>query len=375
MKIGIITQPLETNYGGLLQNYALHKVLHDLGHETITLDQPYIKPTRVKVAIYQLKSIIKKILGRKNRIPVFISDKEIDRIAIHTSKFTEKYINHTQKLSTKKDFCKVVKKHSFDALVVGSDQVWRPKYNHRLTRSFLDFAEGTDIIRIAYAASFGTDEWEYTSKQTKVCSRLCKLFKAISVRESSAVEICQEKFGIDAKFVLDPTMLLDKEDYIRIVEKSGITKSEGDMFTYILDQTEEKKEFVSKIAASLNLTPFSVMPVKNKQHIKEDINSCIFPAVEQWLRAFIDAKFVVCDSFHGAVFSIIFNKPFVIIGNEKRGLSRFNSLVSLYSLEDRLLSTSSPIDIIEKNIDWNKVNKTREEFRNKSIEFLINNLQ
>ena len=375
MKIGIITQPLETNYGGLLQNYALQEALRRLGHEVTTLDQPYLIASRTKIIKETVKSIVKKLFGREAQIPVYISKEEIDAIAINTSDFVEKYIYHTKKISSKNDFRRITKELSLDALIVGSDQVWRPLYNPRLTRSFFDFAEDLNICRIAYAASFGTDDWEYTESQARTCSKLAKLFKAISVREKSGINICQERFGVDATFVLDPTMLLDKEDYIKIVENSGITKSEGDMFTYILDQTDKKKEFIKKVSTRLNLTPFSVMPHKNKQYIKKDIYNCIFPAVEQWLRAFIDAKFVVCDSFPGAVFSIIFNKPFVIIGNKERGMSRFNSLLNLYSLKDRLLDTTSNIDIVDKVIDWTKINEKRKEFKKTSIDFIKKNLR
>ena len=375
MKIGIITQPLETNYGGLLQNYALQETLRRLGHDVTTLDQPYLIASRYKILTGCLRTIIKWLLGRKANMPFYITNKEIETIAVHTDKFIQKYINHTTRLSSKKDFSKTVAENSIEALVVGSDQVWRPLYNPRLTRSFFDFAESLDITRIAYAASFGVDNWEYNTKETKICSRLAKLFKAISVREMSGIKLCKKHLGVDATFVLDPTMLLDKEDYIKIVEKSRITKSEGDMFTYILDQTEEKKEFINKVATRLNLVPFSVMPQKNKRYIKKDIEECICPPVEQWLRAFMDAKFVVCDSFHGAVFSIIFNKPFVIIGNEERGMSRFNSLVEMYSLKERLLNTSSDINIVNKAIGWEAVNNKRAEMRELSIKFIKDNLQ
>lgn len=374
MKIGILTQPLETNYGGLLQNYALQEALRRLGHEVTTLDQPYLIPTRIKVISGSIKAVVKKMLGRNVRMPIYIKENEIEAISVHTSKFVDRYINRTQRLSSKEDFLNATKELSLEALVVGSDQVWRPAYNPRLTRSFLDFAENLDIYRIAYAASFGTDNWEYTSKQTNVCSRLSKLFKAISVREKSAVGICKDKLGVDARFVLDPTMLLNKEDYIKIVENSEITDSKGDLFTYILDNSSEKQEIIKRVANKLHLIPFTVMPSKSKQCIKEDLKGCIYPPVEQWLRAFMDAKFVVCDSFHGAVFSIIFNKPFLIIGNEMRGMSRFNSLTSLYSLEERLLSTVSPIDIVDEEIDWTRVNRIREELKQTSIEFLKKNL-
>lgn len=88
----------------------------------------------------------------------------------------------------------------------------------------------------------------------------------------------------------------------------------------------------------------------------------------------MDAEFVVCDSFHGAVFSIIFNKKFVVLGNEKRGMARFYSLLKMYGLEERLITDWSNFDIVTKSIDWDSVNRIREERKNFSMEFLLNSL-
>jgi exopolysaccharide biosynthesis predicted pyruvyltransferase EpsI len=108
----------------------------------------------------------------------------------------------------------------------------------------------------------------------------------------------------------------------------------------------------------------------NKKTIKQ-IDDCVYPPVTQWLRAFMDAEFVVCDSFHGAVFSIIFNKPFLIIGNKKRGLTRFYSLLKLYGLEDRIITDNEDnLSVINKIIDWESVNSILNSMRKKSYTYL-----
>lgn len=111
----------------------------------------------------------------------------------------------------------LTQKYGLDAYVVGSDQVWRPAFNlgPRLGNMFLDFA-GDDVKKISYAASFGCKEWEYTEEQERMCGKLAKRFDAISVREASGVDLCKEHFGVDATLVLDPTLLLNKEDYGKV---------------------------------------------------------------------------------------------------------------------------------------------------------------
>ena len=97
--------------------------------------------------------------------------------------------------------------------------------------------------------------------------------------------------------------------------------------------------------------------------------------VEKWLRAFYDAEFVITDSFHACVFSLIFNKPFIVYGNKERGFARFESLLNLFGLEERLVC--SPNDVkktLEKNIDWNRVNSIHKQMKEKSLSFLVKNL-
>ena len=380
MKIGIITQPLHTNYGGLLQNYALQQVLKRMRHEVITLDQAHSKPKRWRVYAACVKTFLLHLVGKgRNRIyPSYISESVRREIRQYTDAFIDKYISRTPVLDRKESFRRFAKNARLDALVVGSDQVWRPIYNKNVLRSFLDFSEGMEMKRIAYAASFGVDYWEFTQEQTSVAKELIKHFDAVSVREDSGVELCKKYLECDALHVLDPTMLLDKEDYIRLVEEEKEPLSKGDLFTYILDDSKNKQEIVQKVATVLSLIPFTSMPrnkVVDRESIK-NLKACVFPPVTQWLRSFMDAKFVVCDSFHGAVFSIIFNKPFLIIGNKERGMSRFDSLLNTFELHHRMTNRLTDVySIVNNPIDWGKVNRIYKEMRRFSIDFLKDNLK
>lgn len=366
MKIGILTQPLQYNYGGLLQNFALQTILKRMGHNVVTLNVPYKSNGNFKdKAVDIIKKILEAFTFPNGKVLGLINFQSTSKIlAQNTQRFIDNHIVYTP--------FKSPRNQDFDALIVGSDQVWRPMYAD-LEKTFLGFAKGwKNVIRIAYAASFGSDIWEYTDEETKYVTELACLFDAISVRESSGVELCKNKLGVDACHVLDPTMLLKQEDYISILNLNTIPKSKGELFYYYLDYSKEKENAKNVVSDKLNLKSFTV----NSR--VEDVNASIFeriqPPVEKWVRAFMDAKFVITDSFHGTVFSIIFNKPFVVLGNKKRGLARFNSLLSLFGLNDRLIN----IDEIYK-IDYNKMllvpNANINELYNFSLNFLINNLK
>ena len=379
MKIGIITQPLHTNYGGLLQNYALQQILKRLGHEVVTLDQSHLHPKRWRVYAACVKTFLLHLIGKgKDRIYPFYKSKSIHKqIRKNTDYFIDKYISCSSILNEKVDFRNFAIKSNMDAFIVGSDQVWRPMYNKDVMRSFLDFSEGMFVKRVAYAASFGVDFWEFSQEQSVQAKGLIKMFDAVSVREDSGIDLCKKFLGCDAMHVLDPTMLLDKVDYMKLVEEENESESKGDLFTYILDASQGKRSIIEKVSDELELTPFISMP-QNEVNWKtfNDIESCVFPPVTQWLRSFMDAKFVICDSFHGAVFSIIFNKPFLVIGNKERGMSRFNSLLKMFNLENRMIDVDSPLlPIINTPINWGDVNQKRERLKKKSITFIIDALK
>lgn len=354
MRIGILTLPLHTNYGGILQAYALQTVLERMGHEVHVIEKkrrPLSIPIQ-KMPFCYGKRIVKNIIGRK--CPIFYEQKynrEQPIIRQNTDKFIKKYIH----IAEYDDFSDI-KESEYDAIVVGSDQVWRPKYFglNQIENAYLKFAEGWNIKRIAYAASFGTDEWEYTPKQTEECGRLLRMFDVVSVREDSAVNLCKKHFGVEAQHVLDPTMLLNREDYIKLFEVADTLKSKGNLLYYILDETEEKKALIKRIADEKGLILFNVK--SQSDDINSPVSDRIQPPLEQWLRGFYDAEFVVTDSFHACVFSILFNKPFLAVGNTERGMSRFKSLLGSFKLENCFVTSHESFSF-DENINWCEVNE------------------
>jgi len=371
MKIGILTQPLKTNYGGLLQAYALQKILKDLKHDAWIVDRDYSELSFKK----KLFNVIKRRIPVGN-FSIQPNTKENEIIGQYTSDFKNKYIGSITEKFTRSSEMKKLNKLGFDAYVVGSDQVWRPKYSPGITNFFLDFtANEKDIKKLSYAASFGVDDWEFSEEETIECSKLAQKFNAVSVREASGINLSDEYLGVKAMHVLDPTMLLNVKDYINLIQEEKELESEGNLMTYVLDITDEKEKFINDMAANLNISPFTVMQ-KEKLYGKGKIENSVFPPVTKWLRGFLDAKFVITDSFHGCAFAILFNKPFLALGNKKRGVARFTSLLKMFDLENRLVLDNFNLDknLVEDKIDWEKVNSILKTEQDKSLKFLQDNL-
>lgn len=357
MKIGILTQPLRYNIGGLLQNYALQQVLKRLGHKPVTLDPDPYQHVSIIVLV---KRLVLRLLGKK--ITVFV-EKEQNRPARTKGKNSDRFIKRYIKCfrySNKNQ----LKSMDFDAYIVGSDQTWRPKYNRsRLGNMFLDFTQGMNVKRVAYAASFGTDEWEYTEEETAKYAVLLRQFDSVSVREKSAVQICKERFNVDAIHVLDPTLLLSKEDYIRIIEKDRAPKSPGNLLVYFLDNTDDNKFLEKKVVNDYSLTPFYV----NYDNKSKEITPHV--PVSQWLRGFYDAKYIITDSFHACVFAIIFNKPFILYANMDRGFARYQSLFETFGIKDCMVFNSGDYQGIPF-FDFDRINNKLTVLQKKSIGFL-----
>ncbi len=374
MRIAVLTLPLHNNFGGILQAYALLKVLKDLGHNVVLIDKSRtvsIGPWYRKYPIYIKRCIRKYILGQKITVRADVEQNKVNAtIARHSDRFINKYI---ERIYTK-DFSNIIKQ-DFDAIIVGSDQIWRPKYFFSaIENAYLEFAKDWDVKRIAYAASFGTDEWEYNEEQTANCAALLKKFNTVSVRESSATVLCKEKLGAEALHVLDPTMLLCKEDYIKLFKDYNAAQSDGNLFCYILDDGEEKKSIVDCVVKEKGLQPFYVN--SRYEDLDAPLEERIQQPIEKWLRAFYDAEFVITDSFHACVFSIIFNKPFIVYGNKERGMARFESLLTLFELEDRLVySTCEVKKVLQTPINWERVNSIHKQMKEKSLSFLRKSLK
>ncbi|TJZ59881.1 polysaccharide pyruvyl transferase family protein [Sphingobacterium olei] len=377
MKIGILTLPLHTNYGGNLQAYALMTVLKEMGHEVWLINRQGARIPRWKLPLAIIKRLLMKYVLNKKDIEIFVEAKirkEYSIISQYTQPFTEKNIQpQTKAAYSTRNLSRVVSRCQFDAIVVGSDQVWRPAYTSNIEDYFLGFLKSNKTKRISYAASFGTDEWGFSAEQEVQCAKYLKLFDAVSVRESSGVKFCNKHFDIDAQHVLDPTMLLEVSKYLELVEPvRNEAKAEG-VLVYILDETSDKTAVIESVS---NLLQKSIFRVNSKTEDKSaTLQDRIAPPTEKWIKGFYEADFIITDSFHACVFAILFNKPFLVYGNQYRGVARFSSLLSMFDLTDRLIFSAKDFksEEILKEINWENVNAIL-ELKKREARVYLNNI-
>lgn len=357
MKVGIVTQPLYANYGGILQNYALQQVLKEMGHTPVTLDYMPSLPFG-RYLLYAGKGLLCSLLPSK-RHPIkpyqrFLERPEaIDAFVHNNIDKTETIPGYSQK---------VLRKNGIEALIVGSDQVWRYAYNaNALEDMYLAFAQGYPCRKIAYAASFGVEKWDYPEERSAKVAALAGLFDSVSVREDSAVDICRRNLGVEARIVLDPTLLLEASYYEKFCHEPD-PEEEPYLAAYVLDLNEEKRAYIRAVAESRNLE-VRHMTVSDKGE-----------PVEEWLSAIRNAEFVITDSYHGSLFSIIFEKQFQTIINKERGADRFRTLFSRLGLEGRLLDDipSKPSSLLPT--DYATVQRELHRLQEESLSFIQESL-
>lgn len=362
MKLGILTVPFNNNYGGFLQAFALKTILGRMGHETIFINRQRNKkkmPLWKRIVcwpFFKMKEL------RKNR--------NNERIGKNTKIFKNLFLSPiSEPYYTTHELRKCLKLNC-DAFVIGSDQVWRYKYAKESVSDFFgSFMEKTNIPIFSYAASFGTSENEFPKEYVKKCAQLLRKFVSVSVRECSGKEMLVNNWGFSPemiKVVLDPTFLLCCEDYESLFRNICVRKNKY-VCSYILDLNPEKRSIVALVAEKFDNEVVALNAQTGDVKKMPPIVS-----VEQWLCQIANASFVVTDSFHGTVFSILFNKPFIVIGNGNRGKARFVSLLQKFDLQSRYLESVQSFDksIMSSVINWNNVNTKIESCKNESLDFI-----
>jgi len=357
--VGVLTLPLNENIGGNLQAYALMEAIRSIGHDPVLINR---RPAaNAGNDVNTNVELISNSISMSKEIP--------------NRSFIETYITPiTKAFTSSSDLRDSLPELKFDAVVTGSDQIWRPKYSRSmLMEFFLQFLPDADSTtkRISYAASFGAPNWEFDDVQTKNARKLLKKFDAVSVREDSAVGLCQKNLGVKAEHVLDPTLLLSAEHYRTKFSLNQLDAKKSSILAYILDKSQDKLKLISDVSKKFSLKTFNT----KSQELSSDgipIGSEEDATVECWLSSFHAASYVITDSFHGVVFSIIFNKPFIAYGNPSRGLARFTSLLKGLGLQNRLVINSDEhsLDKLLAPIDWPSVNAKLSSLRVKSIGFL-----
>ena len=357
MNVGIVTQPLCANYGGILQNFALQRILKTLGYTPVTLD--YMPSLSIGRYLLYVGKWGGSLLLQGRRRPLKPYHHFLERpAAIDT--FVQKELSVTRMLS--RYSASELKRNRIDALIVGSDQVWRYSYNSQNFKDmFLAFAKGYPCRKTAYGASFGVEKWDCPMNVRPVISRLASQFDRLSVREDSGAKLCKEHFGINAEVVLDPTLLLSASEYEKFCEK---TESGEDPYlaAYVLDMNQEKRECIEAVAIIKNLK------IKNLSVSDKGVS------IEEWLTTLRNADFIITDSYHGSLFSIIFRKQFRTITNIERGADRFCTLFQRLRLMDVLMDNTAFMPDLSVVIDYGPVFEVLRQLQDSSISFIRKSL-
>lgn len=352
MKIGILTHPVRCNYGGALQAYALQSYLQGKGYDVVIIDLH--RPARLMSRLHHW----------------------VERNIFHRrfTQFAHRNMCRTPRVTTDAALRAVAA--GCDAVIVGSDQVWRLTMVHGLERHyFLDFVP-ENSRRIAYAASFGLSDLEPCDEALyRDIKTLVAQFSAVSVREASGVDICRKHWNVDARQVLDPTLLAGREAFESLADRNS--KRLGELFYYFLGNRGAEVAHLYRLAHGVGKRAFTVNAGRTLRVSK--FAFAFYPAVERWIDAFRRAEVVVTDSFHGVCFSLLFNKPFYVVGNKSGGVSRIESILNLFGLQERFVTSLNDIksydQLAAQNIDYTHINNRLAELRVDSEDFILKALK
>ena len=352
MKIAVLTLTHNSNFGATMQCYALSKFLSDKGHEVALLNvheaffDRYLRnnvvPNKKNLGLH-IKKIAAKSLGIGEQPPIVYSwhNKVYSMIEEEKKKFSEfesKYLPpFSEVFLSEKDIAEKGYPKA-DLYIVGSDQVWNKKITSNNAKLYF-FSFLKDEPRISYAASLGgSEQLLFSDDEIEQVCNLLKRFNNITVREEVGKNILNNTFKTNSEIVLDPTLLLDSSIYENIASTSTI-EDEQFLYHYKFKINPEWWSSAELIANELNLKHRADW---QKHHIK-NMNYNPVIGVNDWLKLIKTANFVMTDSYHGMLFSIIFKKQFIVVSTDQNSRGRMLPLLKSIGLEDRLFSSYEEI--------------------------------
>lgn len=362
-KIALLTLPIKENYGGVIQIAALYHYLESKGYDPYLIRKKYDESLPKRIFRYLLSHNPLFFIYDYNNLTK--REKQSAKLTAFIDSF---FVRRTKAIYNRNDYMKIMK--DFGVVIVGSDQVWRYKYvkeNYRYY--FLDYlSESTK--KIAYAASFGVENWEGNNETISIIQKKLSEFDAVSVREDSGVQICSNTFKKDnVLHVLDPTFLPDVSFYHAIIERDK-PSYKVNLFSYVLDNAPHVKEIIEYVS---NKTSLEVNTIKLTEY-----QNRVNPSLSEWLYNFREAEFVVTDSFHGMIFSMLFSKQFVCICNKNRGYTRFKSILEVLGLEDRLVfdfDEQTLSSLLQTRINYDVIREKINTYKGLSEKYLLENLK
>lgn len=361
MKVGIITYHRAHNYGALLQCYALSSVLKQQGHSVNIIDYYplYFKEQYAAFSWKKLKAISLK--SKISYIVKFISTYSIRRKRV---KAFENFIGKLP-LTAKQYNENEYSFEEYDAIFFGSDQIWNPTLTFGEDKVFSGNFNKNGAKFIAYAAS--TSPKLLNEEYERYFNGIIERFDAISTRETSLCEYLNELVTNSAKVVLDPVLLLSKEDWSKIAIKP---KEENYLLIYTVPQSDKVWKLATMIAKERNLKIIEIRPnvrVNNKKNILQTVSP------EEFLGYFKHASYIVTTSFHGTAFSVKFNKEFATLKLGTHVDDRAKNLLGSIGLEERMVPIDN-LQIPQNMIDYTGVEEKLNKLINDSIQFINNTL-
>jgi len=368
MKVSIITRHSIPNYGSLLQSYATQKTFEKLGFDAEILN--YIRyDERGKQSIWTNCHIGKNGLVNKiKRMIYFALQYPNWRTGLKAfENFQKQYLRLSNTTYGSIDELKDNLPNA-DIYVTGSDQVWgvigQSEYDPAY---FLKFVP-EDKRQIAFSASFG--KTALTKELTDGLEELLKNYSSILVREKSAVDIIEQYTNKTAKHILDPTLMLDKNEWGSLCEKTGLEGTDY-IFVYQLHHNKEMEKYITRVQVETGLPVYRAHP--SFFYALKPGNFIHLPTPGQFLSYIKNAKYIITDSFHGTVFSLIFNKQFVDILPELTG-TRIISMMDLLGLKNRILTDLNDFSWLDQTIEYSEVNQKIEKEKKETLYSLVQSL-
>jgi hypothetical protein len=355
LKINTITFHRPDNYGAVLQAYALQKYLLTQGQDVEIIDYTELKSYVFRPLNFKsIKSFLRDLYINLN---ILLKYKKCNNRHMKFSRFVDDYMNLTIKYNSLEELKNNPPKS--DLYIAGSDQIWNMTY--RISPEFfLDF--GIDNVkRYSYAASLGT--YEYPKDKLGIMENYLKRFKTISVREKSAQTFLKEQFNINSRIDVDPTFLIEKSNWLEIEQPYDIETPY--ILCYPLLSNENLQKTVDKLK---KLTGYKVVIISSsaKSTVKGDeVLYDVGP--REFLGLINNASYVVTSSFHGTVFSVLFEKTFYSTVSEF-GASRIYDMLDNLDLSDRAIKS---VDEVNKEfLDYSCVKKRISEYAKSSKKYL-----
>lgn len=372
-KVGIITMHDIYNYGSVLQAYATQKVIEDMGYNAEIIDYKYPNEyhKRKKSILNAIKSFI---LSRGNSIlKDFLLGKKSSTFLKNYQKFKEENYN----LSTVRynNFIQLKKNPpDYDIYVSGSDQIWRSDFVKNDEGFFLNFIDKGK--KISYASSFGSTN---IPKEYQSTYRTYLLnFNHLSVREKSGIDIIQKLTGKDSTLVLDPTLLLNKSEWNKMLTE--FVSDKPYILCYGQNFGDSYMENLAKYISTDIFPNYKIIRLNGKfyDHFNTKIKYILDAGPTEFLGLFKSASFILAQSYHATIFSIIFEKKFIsLLRGEEKHDSRQLNLLEILNLVDRKIYIGDDFkmnNLLKNDIDYNKVNRILEEEKKKSKNYLQNSL-